>query len=269
MPPPPLLILDYRVLVWDLTGKLARVDPMELETYLRAAWLVVLNQGSSVINPQDLTVVVVDDNQMSRPYWRREYLKSCGIAQEYKGGRKAKTESWHLVCSTGINLIKEKGFHYLTLPGFEADDLAGSLVSAHHEHGLDRTVYLSTIDTDWHQLVSDKVHWLNTAKYAPRFRGPSEVLEHAKKSLNMVIDTPRQLVAAKAIKGDKSDNLPPGSPPEVIDLISPPEAYNLRHYPVYETIKAIVKDPDPNNDLGILSAATRWIVSRGYPWPLI
>lgn len=189
---------------------------------------------------------------------------------EYKGGRSEKTATWRSVADIGLSYITKKSpFPYLSLDGFEADDFAGAIVAAklsgEYEVLRDREVFLYTIDRDWLQLVGDGTLWCNTARWEPRIRGVEETIIDVKKKERVTIKHPREIVDAKAKKGDKSDNLPAGTPREVIDLLNPPDAFNLRNFPIFEMIIAAANDPVPNNDLSSCETCLKMLRNSGLP----
>jgi hypothetical protein len=128
-----------------------------------------------------------------------------------------------------INKISQATF----FPGYEADDVAAAALSVFPR----RRIFLCTIDTDWLQLVDDRVSWICMKGFNPQYRDVAGGMEWFKaaiaKDTKIVqqefdnLTSLRQIVDWKMFAGDSSDNLPKGSPREVIDLLNPPEEYNL------------------------------------------
>jgi hypothetical protein len=56
--------------------------------------------------------------------------------------------------------------------------------------------------------------------WEPLKRDEQGVKDWTKKRLKTSINNPQDLVAIKCLQGDKSDNLPPGTPPDLIDLLN-------------------------------------------------
>jgi DNA polymerase I len=102
-------------------------------------------------------------------------------------------------------------------PGFEADDIIGTLARKATEHGY--TTYMMTPDKDFAQLVSDNVFILKPA------RG---VVDSVVWGVNEVrrefsVERPEQVIDVLALMGDSSDNIPgaPGiGPKTAMKLIS-------------------------------------------------
>jgi DNA polymerase I len=89
------------------------------------------------------------------------------------------------------------------VPGFEADDLIGTL-SAQAETHTDLATVIVTGDRDAFQLVSDKVHvWM-----PGRGKGSVDTEYDADGVLSKMGVTPAQIIDLKALMGDSSDNIP-------------------------------------------------------------
>jgi 5'-3' exonuclease len=125
------------------------------------------------------------------------------------------------------------GFTVFQQPEFEADDFAGTLVRS---LGTDDRALLITVDSDWGQLVSDRVIWLDT--YCATVRSHTDqkpsVLDipqvirrwnsYDKNSIDP-ISNPRDIVDRKHVYGDPADAIPGDQrvPIGIIDLLNPIE----------------------------------------------
>lgn len=91
----------------------------------------------------------------------------------------------------------------LEIPGYEADDVIGTLAKKAAEKG-DIQVFMVTPDKDYGQLVDEHI-----CMYKPRKSGDSvEILDAAAISKQYGIDHPRQVIDILALWGDTSDNVP-------------------------------------------------------------
>ncbi|HEX2949082.1 MAG TPA: DNA polymerase I [Armatimonadota bacterium] len=89
----------------------------------------------------------------------------------------------------------------LGVPGFEADDVIGTLARKGQANGFD--VLIVTGDKDALQLVDDHIHVLSTK------RGITDTVEYDRQAvMNRYGVTPEQLPCVKALMGDPSDNIP-------------------------------------------------------------
>lgn len=127
------------------------------------------------------------------------------IYPEYKANRDATPED----IKKAVPYIKEiagaYGIPVIEEPGFEADDVIGTLARKAEKAGL--STFMMTPDKDFAQLVTE-----NTYMYKPaRGGGDVEVLgvEEVKKKFS--IDHPEQVIEILALWGDASDNIP-GAP---------------------------------------------------------
>ncbi len=90
----------------------------------------------------------------------------------------------------------------LMIPGFEADDVIGSMALRSAGEGFD--VYMVTPDKDYGQLVRPHVFQYRPGKAG----GDDEVLDSAAVCAKYGIDSPLQVIDMLTICGDASDNVP-------------------------------------------------------------
>ena len=86
----------------------------------------------------------------------------------------------------------------LTAPGFEADDIIGTLAHRAIEEGFDEVVVV-TSDKDFYQIVNDRVTLLDTKK--------NEITDIAKVKERFGTE-PKGVIDALGLAGDSSDNIP-------------------------------------------------------------
>lgn len=269
-----LLIIDYSVLIYNITASLDSLNLIERLPYLemafpdhfagknpqdvaqdfvKAQWVYAFYRGPDYVPCEEFTPVLVKD---SKPYWRSTFFP------DYKGNRPPKTDTFYSVKATGERLAKSLNIPILEEYGYEADDIAASLVKHHNlcrscsnkdariKEWADLQIMLWTVDSDWHQLVSNTVTWYNTGPWLPLVRGPREAKAWALKRLKVNLNHPQDIVPVKCTKGDKSDNLPPGTKPFFIDLFNPHPDYRLLSRENYlEKIWAISEAPANNMNL--------------------
>lgn len=101
-----------------------------------------------------------------------------------------------------IKIMTALGVIQLVAKDAEADNLAGMLVSRMASQLTTEHIYLLTGDSDWLQLVREKVSWVSLREDAKNkqvnFEQFAELTGFA---------TPRAFLEAKALQGDKSDNI--------------------------------------------------------------
>ena len=101
-------------------------------------------------------------------------------------------------------LLEAFGIPFIAIPGYEADDVIGTLATAGAERGLQ--VVIVSGDKDFYQLVAPRVALLNPGRGGPAAVDETWVDEgNASARLGVA---PRQVVDFLALVGDASDNIP-------------------------------------------------------------
>lgn len=119
---------------------------------------------------------------------------------------KAHRESMPEDIATSLPYIRRliEGFNIpiLEMPGFEADDIIGTLAMKAAQKNF--TTYMVTSDKDFGQLVSDKIFVYKP----PRFGNQAEILGVKEVCSRYQIERPDQLIDILGLWGDASDNIP-------------------------------------------------------------
>ena len=137
--------------------------------------------------------------------------------KEYKAHRDATPEDIIKAVPYIKRLIEAYKIPVIDYPGFEADDVIGTLARKASELGF--TTYMMTPDKDYAQLVSNNVLMLK-----PSRSGNESILwgvEDVQKEFN--VERPEQVIDILALMGDTADNIPgaPGvGPKTAMKLIS-------------------------------------------------
>lgn len=142
---------------------------------------------------------------------RPPYFNSL-IVEGYKSGRRP----WQVkdrVCSTVREMPSA-----VSLPGFEADQIAGFYCEAYRGLG---PIELYTLDTDWYQLQSDEefIRVFDLHRSRNCFQTDASVCAYYNKKYKTSIKDPRQILDIKKQFGDKCDSLPPNSDPRSYQLV--------------------------------------------------
>ncbi len=121
---------------------------------------------------------------------------------EYKAQRQAQPEDITLSVPYIKSIIEAYNIPVIEVPGFEADDVIGTLSRRAGAEGY--YTYMMTPDKDYGQLVSDRVFMYRPSLRGHGFeiRGVREVCER------YAIDRPSQVIDLLALEGDASDNVP-------------------------------------------------------------
>ncbi len=122
--------------------------------------------------------------------------------EEYKANREETPEDIRKAVPWIKKLIEAYNIPIIESPGYEADDVIGTLAKKAEKMGF--KTFMMTPDKDFCQLVSDMIFL-----YKPRRSGndaevwgPAEVMDHYD------IDDPMQVTDILAMMGDSSDNIP-------------------------------------------------------------
>lgn len=141
-------------------------------------------------------VVVVFDTP--EPTFR--HLMYVGYQSTREKDRQVSEDIWGQV--EKLKLVMESmGVPVFCVPGFEADDLAGTLTLQAEKAGMD--VLVVTGDKDYMQLVTDKVKLLMPQKSL----SDGVVIDETKVKEKMGVK-PNQITDYKGLVGDPSDNYP-------------------------------------------------------------
>ena len=123
--------------------------------------------------------------------------------KDYKGTRKGMPDELAAQMPIIKKVLEAMNIKVIEMPGYEADDILGTLAKYTEKQGTD--VILLTGDRDSFQLASDK-----TTIRIPRTKaGKTEVEDFDKDKIFEVYGLePKQLIEVKGLMGDTSDNIP-------------------------------------------------------------
>ena len=123
---------------------------------------------------------------------------------EYKAQREKTPEGISFALPFIKELVTAFGVQHYTVPGYEADDVIGTIATQVGSREPDRTIYMITPDKDYGQLVQQNIRILKPKRTGGGFEemGPEEVTKkHGLQESKQVIDL-------LALWGDTSDNVP-------------------------------------------------------------
>lgn len=122
---------------------------------------------------------------------------------DYKSNRKKMPEELAQQIPILKELLTAMGYKLVSKEGYEADDILGTFASYCEKNG--HKCIIATGDTDSLQLVSENV----TVRIAKTKMGkPEAVIYDINRVKNEFDILPQKFVDIKALKGDKSDNIP-------------------------------------------------------------
>lgn len=144
------------------------------------------------INPDSVAIAF----DLKAPTFRHK------MYDEYKAGRKPMPVELAEQFPVLKELLTALGFKIITLEGYEADDILGTLAADCTD---DDECFIATGDRDSLQLVNEKVKVLLAATKMGRPETNVYDIERIKDEYGV---SPLQLIDVKALQGDSSDNIP-------------------------------------------------------------
>lgn len=121
---------------------------------------------------------------------------------DYKGEREATPEDIRLSVPVIKEIVEAYNIPLLEVPGFEADDVIGTMATRAAAEGY--TAVMMTPDKDFAQLVTDRI-----LQYKPSYRGQDFELRGVREVCDRYdISSPSQVKDLLALMGDKADNIP-------------------------------------------------------------
>lgn len=208
--PKKLFLLDAYALIFRAYYafiKNPRVTSKGLNTSAIFGFLLALEEVLHKQKPTHIAVVF----DTPAPTFRHE------MYHEYKAHRDETPEDIKKAVPYIKKLIEAYKIPVIDYPGFEADDVIGTLARKASEQGF--STYMITPDKDFAQLVSDNIFMLK-----PSRSGNESILwgvEDVQKEFN--VQRPDQVIDVLALMGDTADNIPgaPGvGPKTAMKLIS-------------------------------------------------
>lgn len=258
-----IALYDLNVILFKMINFYENYEQsQDLEKELKLHIMYLLNRGPDTLEYTPHKKVFLDD---SKPYWRNKYCP------DYKGNRPPKPAVRPLIRNLALRYIHHTKSTLFTREGFEADDFAGAFTRIYHMANLTRSfklppLLLWTVDSDWLQLVNDdlNISWHNTGPWEPRIRREKEAVQWSHRRISKLVRQPQDIVALKCIQGDKSDNLPPNTPPFLIDLINTPQQHRLTAIPeVAQKILDTINNPVPDSCQESMHFAAKALTQQG------
>lgn len=122
--------------------------------------------------------------------------------EQYKAQREETPEAIRLSVPIIKEIINAYRIPILEVPGYEADDVIGTLATEAGKRGIQ--TYMMTPDKDYGQLVSD-----NVFIYRPKYGDKEfEVMGVEQVKAKFDIQSPSQVIDMLGLMGDASDNIP-------------------------------------------------------------
>ena len=121
--------------------------------------------------------------------------------EQYKAQRPETPEDIRKAVPVIKQLLGAMNIPILEIPGFEADDVIGTLSKQAEQTGFE--VYMATPDKDYGQLVSNHIFM-----YRPRHTGGFELMGPQEVCAKYGLSSQEQVIDLLGLMGDASDNIP-------------------------------------------------------------
>ena len=190
-----LFLLDAYALIFRAYYALIRMPRITQAGFNTSAIFGFVNTLEELLRKENPTHIAVCFDPQG-PTFRNEAF------DEYKGERSATPEDIKLSVPIIKEIVRAYNIPIVEVPGFEADDVIGTLARRAEKEGF--TVYMMTPDKDFGQLVSPSV-----LQYKPSYRGQDfELRGEEEVCARYGIERTSQVIDLLALMGDKVDNIP-------------------------------------------------------------
>ena len=190
-----LFLLDAYALIYRAYYALIKSPRINSKGFNTSAILGFVNTLEDVLKKENPTHIGIAFDPAG-PTFRHEAYP------EYKAQREETPEVIRLSVPIIKDIIRAYRIPILELPGYEADDVIGTLATEAGKRGI--TTYMMTPDKDYGQLVGE-----NVFMYRPRHNDKAfEVMGVEEVKNKYAIQSPLQVIDLLGLMGDASDNIP-------------------------------------------------------------
>lgn len=189
-----LLLIDAYAMIYRAYYAFIRAPRMNSRGENTSAifgFVVTLEDLLKRLKPTHIAVVFDPDG----PTFRHEAF------EQYKAQRQETPEDIRWAVPRIKQILQAMNIPMLEVPGYEADDVIGTLAHEAEKDGFD--VYMATPDKDYGQLVTDHVFM-----YRPRHIGGFEKLGPQDICEKYGLQNQLQVIDLLGLMGDASDNIP-------------------------------------------------------------
>lgn len=189
-----LFLIDAYALIYRAYYAFIKNPRVNSKGMNTSAILGFVNTLEDVLKTQSPTHIAVCFDP-SGPTFRHEAYEA------YKAQREATPEDIKASIPVIKEIIENYNIPILEVPGFEADDVVGTVSKMAEKRGY--KVFMLTPDKDYAQLVSE-----NIFIYRPKHGGGYEVLDVEGVKEKWGLSSPEQVIDLLGLMGDASDNIP-------------------------------------------------------------
>lgn len=190
-----LFLLDAYALIYRAYYAFIKNPRINSKGFNTSAVLGFVNTLEEVLKKENPTHIGVAFDPAG-PTFRHEAF------EQYKAQREETPEAIRLSVPVIKDIIRAYRIPILEVPGYEADDVIGTLATEAGRQGI--YTYMMTPDKDYGQLVSDHVFM-----YRPKYGDKEfDVMGVEEVKAKFDIQSPAQVIDMLGLMGDASDNIP-------------------------------------------------------------
>lgn len=189
-----LFLLDAYALIYRSYYAFIKNPRINSKGFNTSAILGFVNTLEEVLKKENPTHIGVAFDPSGPTFRHKAY-------EQYKAQREETPEAIRLSVPIIKDIIRAYRIPILEVPGYEADDVIGTLATEAGKQGI--TTYMMTPDKDYGQLVSD-----NVFMYRPKHSGGFEIMGIEEIKAKFDIQSTEQVIDMLGLMGDSSDNIP-------------------------------------------------------------
>lgn len=190
-----LFLLDAYALIYRAYYALIKNPRINSKGFNTSAIMGFVNTLEDVLKKEQPTHIGIAFDPAG-PTFRHEAF------EQYKAQREETPEAIRLSVPIIKDIIRAYRIPILEVPGFEADDVIGTLATEAGKQDI--KTYMMTPDKDYGQLVSD-----NVFMYRPKYGDKEfEVMGVEEVKAKFDIQSPSQVIDMLGLMGDSADNIP-------------------------------------------------------------
>lgn len=189
-----LILIDAYAIIYRAYYAFIRNPRINSKNFNTSAVFGFVNTLEEIMQKEQPTHIAVAFDPAGKTFRHEEF-------PAYKEQREATPEDIRLSVPIIKQIIDAYNIPILEVPGYEADDVIGTLAKKAAQKEVD--VYMVTPDKDYGQLVSEHIFM-----YRPKHTGGYEVMGVEEIKQKYEIDSQEQVIDLLGLMGDKSDNIP-------------------------------------------------------------
>ena len=189
-----LLLIDAYALIYRSYYALIRSPRINSKGFNTSAIFGFVNILEDVLKKENPSHVAVAFDPKG-PTFRHEAF------EQYKAQREETPEVIRQSVPIIRDIIEAYNIPILEVPGYEADDVIGTISKQAAQKGF--TVYMMTPDKDYGQLVGDNIYM-----YRPKHGGGYDIMGVPEVLAKFNLSSTEQVIDLLGLMGDSSDNIP-------------------------------------------------------------